>query len=92
MKPNFFKLQVAGVKILLAQLTNEKEYLDDVVTLCDAFVNSPKSPLGQAFFLQWGSLRYSANGAFICLAVNKSTFRAIASINFKSLKFINLEK
>ena len=63
--------KVAGIKILLAQLTGQASYLTDVQSLCDYFINSvKKSPKGQAFFYKWGSLRYTANAAFICLMVS----------------------
>ena len=61
----------AGIKILLAQLTGKASYLTDVQNLCNYFTTKVKrSPKGQAFFYDWGSLRYTANAAFICLMVN----------------------
>lgn len=62
--------KIAGIKILLAQITGQASYLTDVQNLCDYFINSvQKSPLGEVFFSQWGSLRYASNAAFICLMV-----------------------
>ena len=64
--------KVAGIKILLAQITGQSSYLTDVQNLCDYFINQvPKSPLGEVFFSQWGSLRYASNAAFICLMVSQ---------------------
>jgi endoglucanase len=67
--------KIAGIKVLLAQITGQASYLTDVQNLCNNFINQvPKSPLGEAFFSQWGSLRYAASGGFICLMVSLSIF------------------
>ena len=63
--------KVAGVKILLAQITGQASYLQDVQDLCDYFVKDVvKSPLGEVFLGEWGSLRSAANAAWICLLVS----------------------
>ena len=59
-----------GVYALLAQLTNKQEYKQKLNNFCDWMRNNQKkSPKGQLYFQEWGSLRYSANAAFICLRV-----------------------
>ena len=59
--------KTAGAQILLAQLTGEDKYLNDAKGVCQHYMNMPKSPGGRSHFLQWGSLRYAMNMAFICL-------------------------
>ena len=54
----------------MAQITGQSSYLTDVQKQCDYYNNNiQKSPLGEVFFLKWGSLRYATNAAFICLMV-----------------------
>ena len=61
--------KVAGVKILMAQATGKTVDISAVKTLCQTFVDYPRSPQGRTHFMQWGSNRYASNGAFICLQV-----------------------
>ena len=61
--------KVAGAKILLAQATGSSQDLSAVRELCQTYVDYKRSPRGRTHFMQWGSLRYSSNGAFICLQV-----------------------
>ena len=73
--------KIAGIKILLAQITGQASYLQDVQNLCNYFTTQvPKSPKGEAFFAQWGSLRYAANAAYICLLVSYKYLRIIIYI------------
>ena len=72
-----------GAQILLAQLTGDDKYLNDVQGLCQYYMNSvPKSPGGRSHYLQWGSNRYAMNMAYICLqaadTVNDPTFESYA--------------
>ncbi|KAK4020891.1 endoglucanase E-4-like [Daphnia magna] len=72
-----------GVQVMLAKLTGEEKYKNDVKGYCDAKVNQPKTPKGLVFINAWGSLRYAANSAFICLQaadlnINAQTYRKFA--------------
>lgn len=64
---------------MLAKLTGEEKYKNDVKGYCDAKVNQPKTPKGLVFINAWGSLRYAANSAFICLQVRY--FRLVLLLN-----------
>ena len=46
-------------------------YASDVEQFCDAALAVERSPGGQTFRAQWGSNRYAANFAFICLGVRE---------------------
>jgi endoglucanase len=60
-----------GSYVLLAKLTGKQQYIDDANRWLDYWtigVNGAKitySPGGQAWLQQWGSLRYSANTAWV---------------------------
>lgn len=60
-----------GAMVLLAQLTDASEkqtYLQDLEGFCDRIINEkPRTPKGLVYLSQWGSLRYAANVAFVCL-------------------------
>ncbi|KAK8384970.1 hypothetical protein O3P69_014502 [Scylla paramamosain] len=60
-----------GAMVLLAQLTDAPEkqtYLQDLEGFCDRIINEkPRTPKGLVYLSQWGSLRYAANVAFVCL-------------------------
>ncbi|MEV0269139.1 glycoside hydrolase family 9 protein [Hamadaea sp. NPDC050747] len=62
-----------GSYVLMAKLTGEQQYIDDANRWLDYWtvgVNGAKitySPGGQAWLQQWGSLRYSANTAWVAL-------------------------
>ena len=63
--------KAGAVKVMLAQLTGESNYLNDVIKMCDYVINEVrKSPNGETFFDQWGSLRHTSNAAFVCLQVS----------------------
>ncbi len=62
-----------GSYVLMAKLTGQQQYIDDANRWLDYWtvgVNGGRitySPGGQAWLQQWGSLRYSANTAWIAL-------------------------
>ena len=62
--------KTVGVHALMAEFTGEKKYTDSLKKFCDHAVSGQtKSPGGMFHYAQWGSLRYAANAAFICLQV-----------------------
>ena len=62
--------KTVGVHALMAEFTGEKKYTDSLKKFCDHAINDQtKSPGGMLHYMQWGSLRYAANAAFICLQV-----------------------
>uniref|UniRef100_A0A0P4WDV2 Endoglucanase n=1 Tax=Scylla olivacea TaxID=85551 RepID=A0A0P4WDV2_SCYOL len=74
-----------GAMVLLAQLTDAPEkqtYLQDLEGFCDRIINEkPRTPKGLVFIGKWGSLRYAANVAFVCLraadlGIKSETYRA----------------
>ena len=63
--------KTVGVHALLAEATGEAKYTDSLEKFCDHAVSGQqRSPGGMLYYMQWGSLRYAANAAFICLQVN----------------------
>ncbi|MEU3459392.1 glycoside hydrolase family 9 protein [Streptomyces sp. NPDC006733] len=62
-----------GAYVLLAELTGKQTYLDDAERWLDWWTTGVAgqkitySPGGEAFLDTWGSLRYSANTAFVAL-------------------------
>ena len=70
--------KTVGVHALMAELTGDAVYKDSLAKFCDhAMTGQQKSPGGMLYYMEWGSLRYAANAAFICLQVRK-----ILSLNF----------
>lgn len=65
-----------GAQILMYKETKDAKYLTPVKQFCQNVANpnvKPKhTPKGLPFIAQWGSLRYAANAAFICLQVAES--------------------
>ncbi len=63
--------KATGAQVLLSRLSAAPDvYRSDLRNFCRyAREDVPRSPLGQAFFGEWGSLRYAANVAFICMEV-----------------------
>lgn len=60
--------KVGAIKVLLAQLTGDSTYINDVIKMCDYVINEVrKSPNGLTFFDQWGSLRHTSNAGLVCL-------------------------
>ena len=64
----------------MAKATGNSEYVTSGTQGWCSKVRDPyqtpgkHTPKGLAFWYQWGSLRYAANAAFICLQVSKSLF------------------
>jgi len=58
-----------GVHVLMAEaFPGEQKYKNAVASYCDNAVSGQtRSPKGQLFYSQWGSLRYASNAVFICL-------------------------
>ncbi|GEM_PF-3109139 len=52
---------------LLYNTTDDSQYSDIVKNHLNAVMKQEKTDGGLTFFLQWGSLRYAANGAFVSL-------------------------
>jgi hypothetical protein len=72
---NCLLLSLSGksqTKLLILE-QNTQDYLCKSVNYAEKMVllaiQVTKSPLGEVFFSQWGSLRYASNAAFICLMV-----------------------
>merc|ERR1711963_798597 len=60
--------KTVGVHALMAEFTGEKKYTDSLKDYCDHAVSGQtRSPGGMLHYSSWGSLRYAANTAFICL-------------------------
>nr|CAD7573960.1 unnamed protein product [Timema californicum] len=71
-RPNefFYNKKVAGVQMLLAELTLQPEYMNAVQNFCDFTVNyQKKTPKGLVYIDKFGTLGHAANVAFICLQV-----------------------
>ncbi|XP_059490263.1 endoglucanase E-4-like [Neocloeon triangulifer] len=69
-RPNefFYNKKVAGVQVLLAQLTGKSEYLDAAKAFCDFTVHYQKrTPKGLVYIDKFGTLCHAANVAFVCL-------------------------
>ncbi|XP_067015190.1 endoglucanase E-4 [Anabrus simplex] len=69
-RPNefFYNKKVAGVQVLLAQLTKQREYLDAAQAFCDFTVDyQKKTPKGLVYIDKYGTLCHAANVAFVCL-------------------------
>eukprot|EP00088_Acartia_fossae_P055120 TRINITY_DN64002_c0_g1_i1.p1 TRINITY_DN64002_c0_g1~~TRINITY_DN64002_c0_g1_i1.p1 ORF type:complete len:349 (-),score=72.83 TRINITY_DN64002_c0_g1_i1:55-999(-) len=57
-----------GAHILMAQLTQESQYVNKAKTFCDRMADSQqKTPQGLVWIQQWGPLRHSSNVALACL-------------------------
>jgi len=68
--------KLPGAQLLLFELTGKNGYKTDVEAFCDAAMAVPKSPGGQTFRAKWGSNRYAANFAFICLGAAKAGIKS----------------
>ncbi|KAK6640718.1 hypothetical protein RUM44_012415 [Polyplax serrata] len=69
-RPNefFYNKKVAGVQILLAQLTGKPEYVEAAQAFCDFIVDYQKvTPKGLIYIDKLGTLCHASNVAFICL-------------------------
>lgn len=60
-----------GAMVLLAQFADASDkptYAQHLESFCDRIVNEkPRTPKGLVYISQWGSLRYAANVALVCL-------------------------
>lgn len=69
-RPNefFYNKKVAGVQVLLAELTKQQEYITATKSFCDFSVKRQKrTPKGLLYIDKFGTLSHAANVAFICL-------------------------
>lgn len=73
-----------GVRILMAKVTNETEFLQSSQWFCDYMVfDAKRTPKGLLFLSEWGANRIASNMAFACmqaadLGVNKDAYYAFA--------------
>lgn len=74
-----------GVQVLLAEYAdepNKSTYRQHLQQFCDKIIHDTwRTPLGLVYFSQWGTLRYTANAALICLraadlGIKSSEYRA----------------
>uniref|UniRef100_A0A1B6F778 Endoglucanase n=1 Tax=Cuerna arida TaxID=1464854 RepID=A0A1B6F778_9HEMI len=69
-RPNefFYNKKVAGVQVLLAQLTKRQDYVEAGKAFCNFTVfNQQKTPKGLVYIDKIGTLCHAANVAFLCL-------------------------
>ncbi|XP_018359268.1 PREDICTED: endoglucanase E-4-like [Trachymyrmex cornetzi] len=69
-RPNafFYNKKVAGIQVLLAELTGQSEYQNAARAFCDFSVRQQKrTPKGLLFIDKSGTLSHAANVAFVCL-------------------------
>ncbi|XP_070154972.1 endoglucanase A [Polyergus mexicanus] len=69
-RPNefFYNNKIAGVQILLAQLTRQSKYQKATRDFCDfSMQQQTRTPKGLLYISKLGTLRHAANVAFICL-------------------------
>ncbi|XP_012224814.1 endoglucanase E-4-like [Linepithema humile] len=69
-RPNefFYNKKLAGIQVLLAQLTGQSEYQNATRTFCNFSVREQKrTPKGLLYIDKFGTLCHAANVAFICL-------------------------
>ncbi|XP_060815983.1 endoglucanase E-4-like [Bombus pascuorum] len=69
-RPNefFYNKKVAGVQVLLAQMTGQPEYQNAARAFCDFSVRQQKrTPKGLLYIDKFGTLCHAANVAFVCL-------------------------
>ena len=90
--------KTVGVHALMAELTGDAVYKDSLAKFCDHAVSGQqKSPGGMLYYMEWGSLRYAANAAFICLQVRNflslgSNARERISFSYRYISFYLLFK
>lgn len=61
-------LKLAQAQVLLAGIDGSAQYVNAARTFCDWAANdAPKTPLGLFYAGDWGSTRYAANVAYVCL-------------------------
>ncbi|XP_050549210.1 endoglucanase A-like [Daktulosphaira vitifoliae] len=81
-RPNefFYNKKVAGVQMLLAESTNQQEYIESVQNFCDFNIYSQKkTPKGLLYIDKSGTLCHAANIAFLCLQASNY---GIGSLNY----------
>ena len=66
----------ASIQVLMYEATGESQYKASLETFCDKAVSgTTMSPQGQLWEdIGWGSLRYSANVAFVCLQASTTCY------------------
>ncbi|XP_075218720.1 uncharacterized protein LOC142323236 [Lycorma delicatula] len=80
----FYNKKVAGVQILLAQLTQKLEYIEAARAFCDFTVDhQKKTPKGLVYIDKFGTLCHASNIAFACLqaadtGINPEKYRKFA--------------
>ncbi|XP_050459002.1 endoglucanase A-like [Cataglyphis hispanica] len=75
-RPNEFSFdnKIAGVQVLLAQLTKEFKYQKAARDFCDFSVyKQTRTPKGLLYISKLGTLRHAANVAFVCLEATNFT-------------------
>ena len=64
--------KAVGCSALLAELTGKSTYVNALKTHCDDATSRQTSQGGEVWWdYPWGSLRYAANSALVCLQVKK---------------------
>ncbi|VVC37058.1 Glycosyl hydrolases family 9, Asp/Glu active sites,Glycoside hydrolase family 9,Six-hairpin glycosidase- [Cinara cedri] len=69
-RPNefYYNKKVAGIQMILAQLTNQAEYIEAIQNFCDFNLNVQKrTPKGLLYIDKSGTLCFAANIVFLCL-------------------------
>ena len=79
------------VTIINFTLISFKRFVNDALNTCQFFVNYQQSPGGRTHFLQWGSIRYAANAAFICLQASDLAGNEEQSKNFREYALGQME-
>jgi len=74
--------KLPGAQLLLYQLTGKNVYKKDVTAFCDSALAVKKSPGGQTYRAEWGSNRYAANFAFICLGAAEAGIKTDAYTSY----------
>jgi len=71
--PNHFQpFSINFLQVLLAQITGDTSYINDVKNLCNYFINNvERTQKGLIFWDGWGSLRRASGSAYICLVVSR---------------------
>lgn len=85
-RPNefFYNKKVAGVQVLLAQITQKPEYIEAAQSFCDFTVDHQKrTPKGLVYIDKFGTLCHASNVAFVCLqaadaGINQDKYRKFA--------------
>lgn len=75
--------KMGGAAALLAKLpgTQKGKYINNLRAFCNDFRGGTKSPRGQRWYSEWGSLRVSCNAALICAKAASLNIDANANRN-----------